>query len=80
VVIEEECEGVLLTKLKNKPPLWKAENENLVKCVLRKEKGRAWTVLVARDFSKRFKTRRAACRFIANLSPVSQTDFEGVAL
>ena len=73
---ERFCEGVLLTKASNRPPDWWAENENQVKCILRKRLarvfGRGWDVLLPGGGVHEFKTKRAACRFIARLAPLEK--------
>jgi hypothetical protein len=52
------------------PPDYWAENENQVKCILRKRKGYlgvGWDVLLPGGGVHEFKTKRLACRFVAQL-------------
>ena len=78
---EELVGDVLLTKASNCPPDYWAENENLVKCVLRKRSslfGRGWDVLLPGGGVHEFKTKRKAVEFISQLAPVEEP--EGVEL
>lgn len=71
---EQECEGVLLTRANKRPPDFMAENDSGITCVLRKQKTGGWDVLLPGGGFHSFKTKRAACRFIAQLVRLEETD------
>ena len=75
---EEECEGVLLTRANRVPPDYWAENDEGVKCVLRKRNRRrghrGWDTLLPGGGVHEFKTKRDACRFIARLRELEVPD------
>ena len=65
--------GVLLTKVKNKPPTWKCETMddagNTITAAIQKlpKKLRGWTVLLPKGEAFVFRTRREALRFVSAL-------------
>lgn len=75
---EQECEGVLLTRASRVPPDFWIENDNQVKGVLRKRNRRAglrgWDLLLPGGGIHEFKTKRAACRFFAQLIDMREDD------
>jgi len=78
---EEMCEGVLLTRANRTPPDYWAENDSGVKCVLRKRNRRrglrGWDVLLQGGGVHEFKTKRAACDFVARLRKLEVQDEDG---
>jgi hypothetical protein len=75
---EHECEGVLLQRAARIPVDYWATNDEYIKVVLRKRaKGlRGWDVLLPGGGFHTFKTKRAACRFIAALVEMKDEDNE----